>query len=81
MAVKLNYEEIEEVVLQLSPEEMEKLARSLHARMGEPVDTEIEKEWIAEAEKRLDEILSGEVEAVDGEEAMRRVRATIHEKI
>ncbi|MEL7833018.1 addiction module protein [Fodinibius sp. Rm-B-1B1-1] len=37
-------------------------------------DPEIEKAWIEEAERRLDEIENGEVETIPGPEAMNELK-------
>ncbi len=38
---------------------------------------ELERLWIEEAERRYQDYLDGKVEAVPGEEAIRRIRATL----
>lgn len=73
--------ELREEVMKLPTQERLQLADEIYSSAAPESEEAIERLWIAEAERRLDEILSGEVEAVDGEEAMRRIRATIHEKI
>ena len=47
-----------------------------HMSRTEP-ESEIEKLWIEEAERRLDELESGAVEGIPGDEAFRRARAAI----
>ena len=39
-----------------------------------PVDQEIEKKWIEVAEKRLDELKSGEVKGISGEEVFEKIQ-------
>lgn len=40
-------------------------------------DFEIERVWAEEAERRVDQLRRGEVEAIPGDEALRRVRAKL----
>jgi hypothetical protein len=40
-------------------------------------DPELERLWAEEAERRYQDYLDGKVEAVPGEEAIRRIRATL----
>ncbi len=44
---------------------------------GGDFDPDIEPLWAEEAERRYQEYLDGKVEAVPGEEALRRIRATL----
>lgn len=42
-------------------------------------DPEIERLWVEEAERRYQDYLEGKEEAIPGEEAIRRARATLRE--
>jgi hypothetical protein len=44
---------------------------------GHAVDPEIERLWAQEAERRYQEFLDGKVQAIPGQEALRRIRATL----
>jgi putative addiction module component (TIGR02574 family) len=68
--VQLFYDRVEDDALQL-PEEVrvcliEKLQASLKA------EPSLSEEWIAEIDKRADDIDSGRVQLIDGEDFMRR---------
>ena len=57
----------------LSVEERTVVAESVLQSLN-PVDRDIEKKWIEIAEKRLDEIKSGKVKTIDGDEVFDRVQ-------
>lgn len=42
-------------------------------------DPEIEQSWIREAERRLDEIENGEIEAIPGPQAMKELKKIAQE--
>jgi hypothetical protein len=44
---------------------------------GQWATPELERLWVEEAEQRYQDYLDGKVEAVPGEEAIRRIRATL----
>lgn len=48
---------------------VDKLLQSLH-----PTQKEIDELWSAEAERRVDEIRSGKVKTIPGEEVFRKIR-------
>ena len=64
---------IEEAEL-LSPEDrtfiIDELLRSLN-----PTISEIDKEWIKVAQRRLEELRSGKVKAISGEEVFKKIKA------
>lgn len=43
------------------------------------IDPEVEQLWAEEAERRYQEFLDGKVEAIPGEEALKRIRASLDE--
>ena len=45
----------------------------------EGMDPEVAQLWAEEAERRYQEFLDGKVEAVPGEEALKRIRAALDE--
>ncbi len=57
--------------------EKAKLVRILIADLDEGEDEDVEALWAAEAESRLDAYLKGELEAIDGDEAMTKLRNTL----
>ena len=48
---------------------VDSLLRSLH-----PPDPDIDRLWIAEARRRLDEVRSGNVQLIDGAQVMQKLR-------
>ncbi len=55
--------------LEQRTELVDKLLESLNA----PLKAEIEQAWAKEAEKRLDEITSGKVQAIPGDEVFKKL--------
>jgi len=47
---------------------IDKLLRSIH-----PIDKEIDQLWAVEAERRVEEIRSGEVETIPGSEVLKKI--------
>jgi len=66
-------EELIKEVEALPIEERLKIVDSL-LRSLNPPDSEIDRQWIAEARRRRDEIRSGKVQPVPGEQVMQRLR-------
>jgi hypothetical protein len=71
------WEQLAEQAMTLSSQSRAKLAD----RLVESLDLEelgpIDKLWVAEALRRRDEFRSGNVETIDGEEALRQVRNSL----
>jgi putative addiction module component (TIGR02574 family) len=65
----MSIDELESAAMQLPPEERERLGEKLLAS----VDTslEFEEEWAEEADRRIEEMLSGKVKPVPGDEVLR----------
>jgi putative addiction module component (TIGR02574 family) len=73
-------ERLEAEALQLPPDERARLARRLIASLDEslPEDpAEVEREWKAEIERRLEAYRMGEVEAVPASQVIADVRARL----
>jgi hypothetical protein len=75
----MSYDEIKRLALKLPADEQRELGRELIRNAGgdEDEENEIERLWVEEAERRLQDHLDGKIEAVPGEEAIRRIRASI----
>jgi putative addiction module component (TIGR02574 family) len=58
----------------LTAEEKATLARILIEELDAPTDTDVEQIWIAEAHRRYQAYLKGEIEAHPGDEVMTRAR-------
>ena len=69
--------ELERDALQLSAEERAKLAVSLIRSLDETNDDpeEVEKLWVAEAERRLLEIQAGSAKLIPAEEVLKKLRS------
>jgi hypothetical protein len=70
MARKL--EDVEEEALELKLDDRAALAEKLLRSLEGISEAENERLWLAESERRLLEIQSGQVEALPGEEVLRR---------
>jgi putative addiction module component (TIGR02574 family) len=71
--------EIEDDALQLPPEDRARLAVDLLASLEESVESpeEIEKLWLAEAERRFQELRDGVVQGIPAREVFAQVRAKL----
>ena len=70
-------EQLTEEVLSLPSISRAILADKLVESLEFDIDPTIQKTWIAEAKKRRDEVQSGSVQIVSGEEALAQVRLLI----
>jgi RNA polymerase-interacting CarD/CdnL/TRCF family regulator len=69
--------EIEEKFRSLSPEAKAELVRSLIADFDGPAETDVERAWLEEAQRRYRKVSSGEVAAVAGEQVFRNLQARL----
>ncbi|CAN5793261.1 hypothetical protein BH20PSE1_BH20PSE1_17550 [soil metagenome] len=61
-------------------EELEKQARALSPKkkaLDTSVDADAEELWIEEAQRRYDAFIRGQLQALPGDEVMRRVRSRL----
>jgi putative addiction module component (TIGR02574 family) len=72
-----NLEDIEKATMQLDLEERASLAGKLLLSLDEPSATEVERLWLDEAERRLEDFRSGKVQSIPAEEVFRRAIAEI----
>jgi putative addiction module component (TIGR02574 family) len=70
-------EDVEEEALELKLDDRAALAEKLLRSLEGISEAENERLWLAEAARRLEEIESGQVEALPGEEVLRRAAAEI----
>ena len=75
MAKKLD--EVTAVAMELSLEERAQLAGKLLLSLDEPSESEVERLWLEEAERRLKEFREGEVRGIPAGEVFRRAVADI----
>ena len=65
-------EEISEATMQLELEERARLAGRLLLSLDEPSSTELERLWLDEAERRLEDLRSGKAQGIPAEDVFRR---------
>ena len=68
------FEEIMASALKLPERERVRLAQDLIASLDKDVDPDVEALWLAEAERRIEELRSGKVRGVPADEAFARAR-------
>lgn len=69
--------EIEKTILSLPPDERAALAYRILDSLEGFSDSEIEKAWMDEAERRWREIKGGKVRCMPAEEVLKRARAAL----
>lgn len=68
------FKELEKQARALSAREKATLARILIEDLDPSVDPNVEQLWIDEAQRRYDAFVAGKLQAIPGEEVMRRTR-------
>ena len=71
----MNLQKIEDEALHLPKEERVQLVQRLS--LESPSEVELRSDWLLEAQRRAEELDSGSVQAVSGEDVMRKARALI----
>jgi len=71
------FDELEKQARLLTPQEKAALARILIEELDSATDGQVEQLWIAEAKRRYDAYLQGELESLPGDEVMSRARARL----
>ena len=69
--------ELESQALKLSRKERARLAQRLISSLDQEVDTDAERLWLVEAERRLADLKSGKVAAIPAERVLKKVRAAL----
>jgi hypothetical protein len=72
-----NIEEIAEATMQLGLEDRALLAGKLLLSLDEPSSSEVERLWLDEAERRLEDFRLGNVRSIPSEEVFRRAIAEL----
>ncbi len=76
--MSIEYEKLEKEILALSSKQKAALAITLIEELDNSTDENVEELWIEEAERRYQSYKAGELEAVDGEEALKRVQTRLN---
>lgn len=71
------FDALEKQARLLTPQEKATLARILIHELDPAADDEVETMWIAEAQRRYDAYLRGEIESLPGAEVMSRARTRL----
>jgi putative addiction module component (TIGR02574 family) len=74
MPMSTLFDDLERQARALTPREKATLARILIEDLDPNPDAEVEQLWIAEAQRRYEAFLSGELEALPGDEVMTKAR-------
>jgi putative addiction module component (TIGR02574 family) len=69
--------EIEKEIRALEPDDQEHLLRALLEELDGPADPDVEQAWLAEAQRRSQELDSGVVEAISADEVFAKARAEL----
>jgi putative addiction module component (TIGR02574 family) len=69
--------EIEKEIRALEPDDQEHLLRALLEELDGPADPDVERAWLAEAQRRSQELDSGVVETFPAEEVFAKARAEL----
>ena len=69
--------EIETRIRSLSREDRTELIRALIAELDGPVDTDVERAWLEEAQRRHREVVEGKVRPVPGERVFENLRSRL----
>ena len=71
------FEQLERQARMLTPQEKASLARILIEELDTSSDTDVERLWIEESQRRYEAYLRGELKSVSGEEVMSRARSRL----
>ena len=70
-------ESIEKEIRSLSPAEKIELLRSLIAELDAPADSDVDRLWFEEAQRRHRELIEGKVEGIPGERVFDNLRSRL----
>jgi putative addiction module component (TIGR02574 family) len=73
----MNLQKIEDEALHLPQKERAQLIQRLVLSLESPSEDELKSDWLLEARRRGEELDNGTVQAVPGEDVMRKARALI----
>ncbi len=73
----MNLQKIQDEALHLPKEERAQLVQRLVLSLESPSKEELRSDWLLEARRRAEELDSGSVQPVSGEDVMRKARTLI----
>jgi len=73
----MNLQRIEDEALHLPKEERAQLIQRLVLSLESPAEDELRSDWLLEAQRRAEELDNGSVQAVSGDDVLRKARALI----
>ena len=73
----MDIEQIEAEIMKLEPEARAELARRILANLETSSETDFPGPWVAEAERRLEDLRRGNATEAPAKEVLRRVRSRI----
>jgi len=73
----MDLQKIEDEALHLPKEERARLIQRLVLSLESPSEEELRSDWLLEAQRRAEELDSGTIQAVPGDDVMRKARALI----
>lgn len=69
--------ELEAKIRSLSDEDKVELVRALIAELDGPPDSDVERAWLQEAQRRHREVVDGKVQPVPGEQVFENLRSRL----
>jgi putative addiction module component (TIGR02574 family) len=69
--------ELESKALKLPPRERARLARRLISSLDQEVDSDADRLWLQEAERRLGELKSGKIAGIPAVKVIRKARSAL----
>lgn len=73
----MDLQKIEDEALHLSKKERAQLIQRLVLSLDAPSEDELRSDWLLEAQRRAQELDSGSIQAVSGDEVIKKARALI----
>lgn len=73
----MDQQKIEDEALHLSKKERAQLIQRLVLSLDDPSEDELRSDWLLEAQRRAQELDSGSIQVVPGDEVMKKARALI----
>ena len=71
------FEQLEKQARMLTPQQKATLARILIEELDTSSDTDVERLWIEESQRRYEAYVRGELKSVSGEEVMSKARSRL----